>query len=349
MELELFQYCFLLVLSAVTCGFITPLMRKVAFHFQIVDLPNRSHKTHREPVPYLGGVAIILSVLVITLFGSILTNIDSTTRMTLLTILIPSTIIGIVGVIDDLRNLSPSSRFIAQTLSGIFTALIVIKAQTVGSPTGDAFLDFFITVFWIVGVTNSINFFDNHDGGASGTVAISSLGLFILAFTSGQFYIAALAIVLAGSSIGFLVWNRNPARIYMGDAGSLFLGMLISSALVRFDPTPINRWAGFAIPVLLLALPIMDTSVAVLSRIKRGISPLQGGQDHLSHRLVRLGLSRRETAYVLWGATASFAFLAFVISNVGYSLEGLLLVCSGCLWLIMFFWFFKQPHSPSKG
>ena len=348
MELDLIQYCFLLIASAATSGLLTPLMRKVAFRFQIVDAPNQLHKTHKEPIPYLGGVAIILSILLIALIGSIFTNVDSGTRLTLLAILIPATIIGTVGLIDDIKNLSPFSRFIAQTLSGILTALIIIKAQTVGSPTGNSILDFSITVLWIVGVTNSINFFDNHDGGASGTVAISSLGLFILSFISGQYYIAALAIVSAGSAMGFLVWNRNPARIYMGDAGSLFLGMMLASLLVRFDPSPINRWAGFAIPILLLALPIMDTTVAVLSRIKRGISPFQGGQDHLSHRLVRRGLSRRKTAYVLWGATANFVFFAFLISNVGYAFEGVLLLATGILWLVMFSWFWMQPHSLSK-
>ena len=134
----------------------------------------------------------------------------------------------------------------------------------------------------------------------------------------------------------------------MGDAGSLFLGMMLASLLVRFDPSPINRWAGFAIPILLLALPIMDTTVAVLSRIKRGISPFQGGQDHLSHRLVRRGFSRRRTAYVLWGATANFVFLAILISNVGYDIEGVLLLATGILWLVMFSWFWMQPHSLSR-
>ena len=342
MKLQLIQYCILLITSAATCGLLTPLMRNVAFRFQIFDAPNQSHKSHKEPIPYLGGVAIILSILLVTLIGGSLINLDSGSRLTLLTILLPSTIIGMVGLIDDIKNLSPFSRFIGQSLSGIFTALIIIRAQTVGSPTGNSILDFFITVFWIVGITNSINFFDNHDGGASGTVAISSLGLFFLAFVSSQYYIAALAIVLAGATSGFLVWNRNPARIYMGDAGSLFLGMLLSSLLVRFDPTPINRWAGFAIPVLLLALPIMDTSVAVISRIMRGISPFQGGQDHLSHRLVRRGFTRRGTAYILWAATASFVLLAILISNVAYIFEWPILIFSSLIWIAIISWFFLQ-------
>ena len=127
----------------------------------------------------------------------------------------------------------------------------------------------------------------------------------------------------------------------MGDAGSLFLGMMLATTLVRFDPNPINSWAGFAIPVLLLAMPIVDTSVAVLSRIQRGISPFQGGQDHISHRLIRMGLTRRTTAITLWGGSAMFSLLALLISNVSYDFEGLILIVSATLFLTLFSWFFS--------
>ena len=134
----------------------------------------------------------------------------------------------------------------------------------------------------------------------------------------------------------------------MGDAGSLFLGMLISTLLLRFDPSPINRWAGFAVPILILALPIMDTSVAVISRIARGLSPFVGGQDHLSHRLVRRGNSRRSTAFKLWSGTAVFAALAILISISSYDFEGLLAAASALFWLFVLVWFYRQEHSPIK-
>jgi UDP-GlcNAc:undecaprenyl-phosphate GlcNAc-1-phosphate transferase len=342
MELNSIQFLTLFMLAVLSTGIITPVMRRVAKRFGIVDQPNQAHKTHREPIPYLGGVAIMITVSIIVLGGSLFLKMDSNTSKVVLAIMVPSVLIGLVGLADDIKNLSPISRFIAQSIAALFTSIIIISTDTVGSPTGNSYLDFVITVVWIVGVTNAINFFDNHDGGASGTVAISSFMLFILASTSGQSYIAALAIVLSGSCIGFLYWNRNPARIYMGDAGSLFLGMILATILVRFDPNPINRWAGFAIPVLLLAMPILDTSVSVLSRIQRGISPFQGGQDHLSHRLVRRGLTRRATAITLWSGTGVFSLIALLISNASYRLEGLFLSISLAIFLTLFFWFFRQ-------
>jgi UDP-GlcNAc:undecaprenyl-phosphate GlcNAc-1-phosphate transferase len=342
MELNSIQFLTLFMLAVLSTGIITPVMRRVAKRFGIVDQPNQAHKTHREPIPYLGGVAIMITVSIIVLGGSLFLKMDGNTSKIVLAIMVPSVLIGLVGLADDIKNLSPISRFIAQSIAALFTSIIIISTDTVGSPTGNSYLDFVITVVWIVGVTNAINFFDNHDGGASGTVAISSFMLFILASTSGQSYIAALAIVLSGSCIGFLYWNRNPARIYMGDAGSLFLGMILATILVRFDPNPINRWAGFAIPVLLLAMPILDTSVSVLSRIQRGISPFQGGQDHLSHRLVRRGLTRRATAITLWSGTGVFSLIALLISNASYRLEGLFLSISLAIFLTLFFWFFRQ-------
>jgi UDP-GlcNAc:undecaprenyl-phosphate GlcNAc-1-phosphate transferase len=120
--------------------------------------------------------------------------------------------------------------------------------------------------------------------------------------------------VVAGATLGFLIWNKSPARIYMGDAGALFLGVLIATIAVRLNPETDSRFASFAIPILLLAIPILDTTVAVISRLRRGVSPFQGGKDHLSHRLIRTGLSRKVTAILLWLLSAIFAVIAIIIS-----------------------------------
>jgi UDP-GlcNAc:undecaprenyl-phosphate GlcNAc-1-phosphate transferase len=345
MELSFFQNLLLFLGSLIAAGLITPLMRKLAFRLDIVDRPIEEHKTHREPIPYLGGIAIILTVLSVVLIGSLFVELSSEVRNTLCIIMVPSLFIGVIGLIDDIKNLSPFSRFVAQSFAGLIAALAITSTDNVGSPTGNVVLDLIISVVWIVGITNAVNFFDNHDGGASGTIAISSFILGILCSVSQQYYIGALAFVLAGASSGFLFWNRNPARIYMGDAGSLFLGMLISTLLLRFDPSPINRWAGFAVPILILAFPILDTSVAVISRIARGISPFTGGQDHLSHRLVRKGNSRRTTAFKLWGGTAFFSLLAVIISFAPLRWEGLLAILGVIAWIFLFVWFFSQNHS----
>lgn len=336
------QFLSAFVVSSVVCGLLTPLMKQLALKTGIVDRPNQSHKTHTNAIPYLGGVAIILTIVMTTLAGATFIDLNRETITLALSVIMPALFIGVIGLIDDIRQLTPFLRFIAQTLAGIFTATFLIITNTVGSPTGIKTLDFLITIFWIVGVTNSINFFDNHDGGASGAVAIASLGLFFLALVSGQYFIAAISIVLSGACIGFLFWNRNPARIYMGDAGALFLGMMIASLLVRFEPNPINRLASFSIPIFILAIPILDTTVAVLSRLRRGKSPFEGGKDHLSHRLTRRGLTRKKTAFTLWFLTGFYVLIAVVISSVSYRFEGLLVFVGLMSWLGLFFFFLVQ-------
>jgi UDP-GlcNAc:undecaprenyl-phosphate GlcNAc-1-phosphate transferase len=252
---------------------------------------------------------------------------------------------GIVGLIDDLRKLSPWPRFVIQNLFGIAISTLLVATNTLGSPFGNNWIDIPITTLFIVGITNSINFFDNIDGGASGALAIAAVFLFILSFQGGQFLIAALSIVLAGATLGFLLWNKPPARIYMGDAGALFLGILIASLAIRFDPNPIDRIASFAIPLLLLGIPILDTSVALASRVRRRISPFQGGRDHLSHRLMRQGFSKRQSVLILWIGSIFFASFAIAISNANYSIERLVTIFAGALWLMLFIGFFRTADN----
>jgi UDP-GlcNAc:undecaprenyl-phosphate GlcNAc-1-phosphate transferase len=152
--------------------------------------------------------------------------------------------------------------------------------------------------------------------------------------------IAALALVTAGGTLGFLIWNKSPARIYMGDAGALFLGILISALTLRLEPTTETVLGSFATPLLLLAIPILDTTVAVLSRLRRGASPFQGGRDHLSHRLMRKGLTRRVTAFLLWGLSGLFAAIAIWISRPNSGNEQFILYGASALWALLFVFFF---------
>jgi UDP-GlcNAc:undecaprenyl-phosphate GlcNAc-1-phosphate transferase len=316
-------------------------MRKIAIAKDVVDRPNSSHKSHKKAVPYLGGVAIIIGVITVSYSASLFSQFTSSTFWLATSVLGPALLLGLIGLWDDIRNLPPLPRFIAQTFTGVFTASILIITDNIGNPTGSSIFDSIITVVWIVGICNSINFFDNLDGGAAGTVAISSIALAYLALSGDQYLIAALSVVTAGSTLGFLVWNKSPAKIYMGDAGALFLGVLLATLTVRFEPAAQTQIGSFLIPILLLAIPILDTTVAVLSRIRRHISPFQGGQDHLSHRLIRAGCSRKTAAFSLWGLSALFAVIAIFISNSERSIENYILISAGALWIIAFALFFK--------
>ena len=339
------EYFLLFVISYLLVGVLTPVMRKIAIATDVVDRPNSSHKSHKKPVPYLGGVAIIIGVITVSYSASLFSQFTSSTFWLATSVLGPALLLGIIGLWDDIRNLPPLPRFIAQTFAGVFTASVLLITDNIGNPTGSSIFDSIITVVWIVGICNSINFFDNLDGGAAGTVAISSIALSYLALNGDQYLIAALSVVTAGSTLGFLVWNKSPAKIYMGDAGALFLGVLLATLTVRFDPTAQTQIGSFFIPVFLLAIPILDTTVAVFSRIRRHLSPFQGGQDHLSHRLIRSGLTRKTSAIVLWSLSGLFAGVSILLSNASQSSTNYLLIGAVLTWFTLFITFFRTKDN----
>jgi UDP-GlcNAc:undecaprenyl-phosphate GlcNAc-1-phosphate transferase len=217
--------------------------------------------------------------------------------------------------------------------------------DNLGNPTGSTSLDVLITLIWIVGICNSINFFDNLDGGAAGTAAISAIALSYLALENNQSLIGSLALVVAGATLGFLIWNRSPARIYMGDAGALFLGVVLATLTIRLKPEAQASVASFATPVLVLAIPILDTSVAVISRLRRKVSPFQGGKDHLSHRLIRYKFSRKGSVIILWLLSAFFCLIAIGVSKVDYYNEIRLVFLAALIWILLFIGFIRASDS----
>jgi UDP-GlcNAc:undecaprenyl-phosphate GlcNAc-1-phosphate transferase len=339
MQISNIEYFTLFVITYSLVGLLTPVMRKVAISKQILDAPTSAHKSHTQAVPYLGGVAILIGVVFVSYSMLILNGLTRNNLWLATSVLGPAVVMGLVGLWDDIKNLPPLPRFIGQSIAGLFVASLLVINKNVANPTGSTYVDVIITVIWVVGVCNSINFFDNLDGGAAGTVAISAIFLTYLSLSNGQSFIAALAVVVAGGTLGFLVWNRMPARIYMGDAGALFLGVLLATLAIRLNPDTQTQVASFATPILLLAIPILDTSVAVFSRLRRGISPFQGGKDHLSHRLIRLGISRKMAAISLWILSILFGLLAVIISSVKEQYEVDIIMISILLWLLLFIGF----------
>jgi len=335
------QYFILFASTFILVGALTPWMRKIALKTNFVDRPNAAHKSHSEAIPYLGGVAIILGILGVT-YAGILSQENMRDDLWIATSLFgPALILGIVGLIDDRKALPPLPRFIAQSAAGIFTATLIIATDTVGNPSGNSALDAAITIVWIVGLSNSIIFFDNLDGGAAGAVAATAFGLFLITQSNGQFLISSSAITIFAAMLGFLIWNKSPAKIYMGDAGALFLGTVIAVLTIRLNPDVESKTLSFSIPLLLLAVPILDTSVAVVSRIRRKRSIFQGGHDPLSHRLMRQGFSKRQSAYALWSLAAIFAGIATTIAT--RETDSIFLVSlSAVFWIALFFTFLKS-------
>ena len=337
------QFFLLGFLTLIFVGLITPPIRQLALRIDAVDAPTLARKAQKEPVPYLGGVAIAIGI-VSASYGSILAvdfSIDSLKLASF--VLVPAIAISAMGLWDDLKGLEPWPRLVAQTFTGIIVAVILTVTDTMGFAFNNHLLNYFITVLWIVGVCNSINFFDNHDGGAAGTVAVITFFLFFIAYDRQQILVSALAIVTAGATAGFLIWNRHPAKIYMGDAGSLFLGIIISVLTIRLSPGVIPSYKSLAIPLFLMATPILDTTVAVISRLYRGVSPFQGGRDHLSHRLMRKGLNRRITAFTLWGLAAFYGFIALAIYTWPDTYGLPLIIFGAIVWVAKLIFFLRIP------
>jgi UDP-GlcNAc:undecaprenyl-phosphate GlcNAc-1-phosphate transferase len=350
MSITAVQFAILGVSAFALTGLLTWPVRALAIRLGAMDVPNMARKTQAEPVPYLGGVAIALGITITTVVAVFIGGDESGASVSsleglALTALLPALVLGAMGLFDDLRSLSPWPRLLMQTLIGTVVAFVIVENGTVGTAWGTSTLSTAITIFWIVGICNSINFFDNLDGAASGAVAITALGIFIIAFDRGQELVSALSIVTAGATIGFLLWNKSPAKIYMGDAGALFLGIIISVATIRLNPGITPTWQSLAIPVMLLAVPLLDTCVAVFSRLARGLSPLTGGKDHLSHRMVRAGLTRPMAAISLWSASGICALFALGVYFFADSLGSVLISVFAAVWLLALVLFLRTPSN----
>ena len=345
MSITSIQFVILGFAAFVLAGLLTWPVRALAIKLSVMDLPNMERKTQKEPVPYLGGVAIALSIIIVT-YGAIFYSDYTKTTFPLVTYaLLPAAVLGLMGLIDDIRGLPALPRLIVQTAVAILVAIFMLHRDIDAIPFSNNLINDVINVVWIVAVCNSINFFDNLDGGAAGTVAISTLGISLIAANQGQELITALAVVTCGATTGFLLWNKSPAKIYMGDAGALFLGVLVGILSIRLNPGISPLFNSIAILPILLAVPILDTCIAVLSRLRRGISPFTGGKDHLSHRLMRKGLSKRNTSYCLWAMQASFVVIALVIYSKSTTLGTPGVVLAGAYWLGAFVWFWRIPSS----
>ena len=313
---------------------LVPAVREYARNREIIDAPG-GHKSHRTPVPYLGGVAMVAAFSVAMVigvvvrrsaqfddgqisitFGNLITQGDGLVRE-LAVVLGLALVFAAMGLIDDLRGLSPVFRFVVGL--GLATVLVAYGV-VLQSPLPD-WLDMVISVVWILGMTNAFNLLDNIDGLAAGTAAVAAGAFFVIAIFNDQQYSALLAIGLAGAMLGFLRSNFAPATIYMGDAGSLFIGFMMAYLGLKMRTNVAEIPQLFA-PVLVLGIAVLDTTVVVVSRLRRGLSPFTGGQDHLSHRFLRLGLSVRRSVTVLLVAAFALGVLAVGLSDapagVGY-------------------------------
>ena len=303
------EYLAVFVATAILSIVLTPMALRYAIRANVLDQPGQ-HKSHKAAVPYLGGLAIVVTFVIAVILMSVLRP-PHTGRGELLGVLTIAVLLAAVGLIDDLRQVSPLWRLIAE----VSAASIVWSLGNGTAVTTVETVDLILTVLWFVGITNAFNLLDNMDGLAAGLAAISSMTVFAVAGTNGQFLVAGLAVALAGCTVGFLRLNFHPARIYMGDSGSLFIGFLVAylGIKLRFEG---GRLVSALVPIFACSAAVFDTSLVVISRIRAGRNPFQGGQDHVSHRLVKLGLSVPAAVCTIYLGAIGVGILSFAISRL---------------------------------
>ena len=293
----------------------TPAVKRLAVRIGAVDVPKDSRRAHTTPTPRLGGLAIFIGFLLGAVF---LAEITVQVRG----ILIGAVIIVILGVLDDIYSLKAYVKFAVQIVAALVAVFHGVQIEIFSNPFVFSEQEYVfmgalsipITVLWIVGITNSVNLIDGLDGLAAGISTISSVVMLVISLMVSDTNVAIIMAALAGACIGFLPYNFNPAKIFMGDTGALLLGFLLSTVsiigLFKFYAV-----VSFAAPLLVLAVPLFDTSFAFIRRVFNGKNPLAPDRGHFHHRLIDLGLSQKQAVVVLYTISGLLGLVAVVITT----------------------------------
>ena len=321
----------------------TPAVRMLAIKIKAVDVPKDNRRMHKVPIPRMGGLAIFAGFLVSVLFFVPLgTEFRS--------ILIGALILVVLGIIDDIVALKPRTKFAGQIIAALIPALSGVSIHGIVNPfvPGQySTLGIFsipLTVIWIVGITNAVNFIDGLDGLACGVSAIATVTMFIIAVLFGEIYIALMMAALAGACLGFLPYNMNPAKIFMGDTGSMFLGYTLATVSIQ-GLFKFYAVISFAVPFILLGLPIFDTGFAIVRRLLKGQSPLQADRGHVHHRLIDLGFDQKQSVAILYAFSALMGLTAVILARTNESkLIILAIAVLVCFFLAMSLMSFEKHH-----
>lgn len=293
-----FPFLFATLISYV----LTPYIRKIAFRIGAIDRPD-NRKVHKKIMPRLGGLAIYIAF-VIAVAASLEFSQD------IIGIMAGGTVIAAVGVLDDKYQLPARLKLLGQIFAAAILVLFGIQIEWVNNPVGGYFyLDYLsvpFTVFWVVAMTNVVNLIDGLDGLAAGVSAIASLTVLLVAAQMGYYHVAVMTAALAGGIIGFIRYNFNPATIFMGDTGSMFLGYMLAAVSV-YGAVKTAATVALIVPAIALGLPIMDTAFAIMRRYSNGHPIFQPDKGHLHHRLLAMGMNQRQAVLLMYGITAALS------------------------------------------
>ena len=311
----------LAILIAFVVSFaLTPVVKILAQKVGAMDVPGEARRVHDHPIPRLGGLFIV----------SMLLFVDITQEVR--GILLGSIIIVITGVIDDIISLRAWTKFLIQILSAVIAVLHGVVINVVSNPNVFSsqeaivlgWLAIPLTVLWIVGITNSVNLIDGLDGLACGVSTISAMTMLVIAILVSEQQVAIVMAALAGACLGFMPYNKNPAKMFMGDTGSTFLGYILATYSIQglFKYYAI---VSFAVPFLVLGLPIFDTAFAIVRRVARGQSPMTPDRGHIHHRMMDMGLNQKQTVAALYVVSSLLGLSAVVLTTSG-ELKAMLLL-----------------------
>ena len=297
---------------------LTPLVIKFAKRIGAMDVPKDERRVHRVAMPLMGGLAMYIAVVI----GMVL---FLPKDKKFIAILIGATLILISGIKDDIRGTTPKEKLFYQILAAVIAIWGGISIQNITNPFvlgstgfGLSWFTIPITIFWIVGITNTLNLIDGLDGLAGGVAFISSFSFMLVALKMELGFIEVLAALVAGACLGFLPYNFNPAKIFMGDTGSLFLGYMLAIISIEGALKSVATIA-MIIPIIILGVPIFDTTFAIFRRVSKGQSIMTADKSHLHHRLLEKGFTQKKTVLILYAISGVFGLFAVLISKVNSS------------------------------
>jgi UDP-GlcNAc:undecaprenyl-phosphate GlcNAc-1-phosphate transferase len=305
------KYLMLIIVSFLIAYASTPVAKKLSIRLGAIDMPGERRRVHSNPTPRMGGLAIYFAFIV-----SVLVFVPLDKKI--IGLILGSSIIVALGIVDDIKQLSAKTKMAGQIVAAIVLVLFGFRIEWLTTPTGGMmYLSWFsipATIFWIVGITNTFNLIDGLDGLAAGVAAISSITMSIVAVLNGKNLVATILLLVVGSALGFLPYNFHPAKIFMGDTGSLFLGFVLSAISVHGTIKGATAIA-IVIPVLAMGLPIFDTAVAIVRRAKNGAPIMQPDRGHLHHRLLDMGFSQRQVVVILYIISGLLGGVAIAVTE----------------------------------
>ena len=317
---QLIAYVALALLAALVISFLmTPVVRTFAYKVGAVDVPKDARRMHKTPIPRLGGLAIFIGFMLSVL---ILGNVQGNGQLQ--SILLGSVIIVVLGVVDDIMALPAMLKFVIQIVAALIPALNGVVIQAFSNPNvfSDSLywvlgpLSIPFTVLWIVAITNSVNLIDGLDGLANGVSAISATTMLVIALLASEAEVAVVMAALVGACVGFMPYNLNPAKMFMGDTGATFLGYILATMSIQ-GLFKFYAVISFAVPFLILGLPIFDTAFAFIRRIAHGQSPMHADRGHIHHRLIDMGLNQKQAVATLYVISAILGLSAVVLTTGG--------------------------------